>query len=485
MHPSRLMKSWQLMSAIALSFLVLLSGCSSGNSQRENQHSTSGGKVKAQGSDQPGTAAKGGQLSFALATSPDTLDPQRTGLAVAVRVLRTLYDTLVIQGTDNDIQPSLATGWEVSSDRKTYTFKLRQDVTFHDGTPFKAEAVKFTFDRILDPATKASNSAQLIKPYASSEIVDDYTVKIHLTTPSNAFLSNLSQAQLAIVSPAAAAKDGEQFGKNPIGSGPFKFVEWQENAQIVVERNPDYKWGPGNVENKGAPYLERLTFKIVPEEATRLGGVQSKQVDAAETVPPQNILQLKSDPNFQVFSINTGGLPYTLFINQENPPWNELKARKALQLAIDVDAIVKTLYLGTYDRAWSPLAPTTLGYDNTLENGVKADVEKANALLDELGWKAGPDNIREKDGKKLTLRYVDGSPNREKRNDIAAMVQQQLKKIGVLTEVTITKDVRSIVHEQSNYDIHGNSQVNSTPKRCATSIIRRSRTWPVGIIIRL
>lgn len=406
----------------------------------------------------------GGELTYALATSPDSLDPHRSGLAVAVRVIRTLHDNLVVQALDGSIKPWLATEWTVSPDGKSYTFKLRKDVKFHDGTPFNAEAVKYNYDRILDPETKAANSRALIRPYESSEVIDEYTVKLNLATPSAAFLGNLSQALVSIVSPTAAKKYGDQFGKNPVGSGPFKFVEWKENDGITVERNPDYAWPPELVTNQAAPYLDRLTFKIVPEEATRIGSVQGGQLLAAEVIPPQNIISLQNDANFHVYKAKTSGLPYTLFINQSHAPWNELKARQALQLAIDVDAIVKTLYLGTYERAWSALAPTTLGYDASLENGIKPDVAKANQLLDELGWVKGADGIREKDGKKLTLTYVDGSPNREKRNDIAAIIQQQLKQIGVEVNVQITNDVRTVVFQNGDYDFYGNSQVNSDPE---------------------
>lgn len=443
--------------AALLVIVMLLSAC--GGKQTASQGQTDSGAAPAV----QGASAQGGELTYALATSPDTLDPHRTGLAVAVRVIRTICDSLVVQLPDNTIKPWLATEWTISDDGLSYTFKLRKDVKFQDGTPFNAEAVKFNFDRILDPATKAANAAALLQPYKSSEVIDEYTIKLNLSTPSRAFLGNLSQALLGIVSPTAAKQYGDQLGQHPVGTGPFKFVKWDENADTKVERNPDYAWAPEIVTNTGAPYLDGIDFKIVPEEATRIGSVQSKQVLAAETVPPQNILTLKKDPNFQLLQVNTLGLPYTLFFIQERAPWNELKARQAVQLAVDVDAIVKTLYLGTYERAWSPLTPGTFGYDPSLENSVKPDIAKANQLLDELGWVKGADGVRAKDGKKLTLHYVDGTPNREKRNDIAVMVQQQLKQIGVDVEVEITKDVRTVVYTNGNYDLYGNSQVNSDP----------------------
>ncbi|GAA3407835.1 ABC transporter substrate-binding protein [Paenibacillus hodogayensis] len=453
MKKSRWVKFIAILSASVLA-LAACGEAKSGNGA--NPGAGTGATTKTQ-------AAPGGELSFALATSPDTLDPHRSGLAVAVRVIRTIYDSLVVQLPDNTIKPWLATEWTISPDGKSYTFKLRKDVKFHDGTPFNAEAVKYSYDRILDPATKAANASALLKPYKSSEIIDEYTIKLNLETPSVAFLGNLSQALLGIVSPTAAKKHGDQFGKNPVGTGPFKYVKWDDNSEIKVERNPDYAWAPELVDNKGKSYLDAIVFKIVPEEATRIGSVQSGQVTAAETVPPQNIVSLKNDAKLQLLQVNTGGVPYTLFFNQKRPPWDNVKARQAVQYAVDIDSIVKSLYLGTYPRAWSPLSPTTFGYDPSLENGVKPDLDKANRLLDELGWVKGADGVREKDGKKLTLHYVDGSPNREKRNDIAAIIQQQLKKVGIVVEVEITKDTATVVYTNQAYDLYGNSQVNSDP----------------------
>ncbi len=446
-------KSLSMLLALFLSILLVLSGCGDAaplpDSGQEQQPSTDESKQQA-----------GGELSYALATSPDTLDPARSGWAVAIRVYRTIFDNLVTKLPDHTIKPWLATEWTESADGKSYTFKLRQDVTFHDGTPFNAEAVKFTFDRIIDPATKSGNARAQLLPYESSEVIDEFTIKLNLSRPSASFLGNLSQGGLGIVSPTAVAKYGEQFGQNPVGTGPFKFVKWEENLEVQVERNPDYRWAPEIVDNKGAAYLDRIVFKIVPEEATRIGSVQSKQILAAETVPPQNIVTLEKDPNFQLLKAKPLGLPFTLFINQKKAPWNELEMRQALQYGINVKEIVQTLYLGTYEQAWTSLVPGMIGYNDALEGKLQPDANKAGQLLDQQGWVKGADGIREKDGKKLTLHYVEATPNREKRQDIATMVQQQLKKIGIDVKIELTNNLASVVYTNGNYDIHGNSQVN-------------------------
>ena len=196
--------AWMKWLALAAVLVMVLSGCGAGSS--------SSGEAQASGGEQA-SEAEGGNLTFALATSPDTLDPHRSGLAVTVRAIRTIYDNLVVQLPDGSIKPWLATEWSVSEDGKSYTFKLREDVKFHDGTPFNAEAVKYNLDRVIDPATKAANSLALIRPYQSSEVIDEYTIKVNLETPSQAFLGNLSQALLGIVSPTAAKKYGDQLGK--------------------------------------------------------------------------------------------------------------------------------------------------------------------------------------------------------------------------------------------------------------------------------
>jgi peptide/nickel transport system substrate-binding protein len=445
--------------AIVLVFALLAAACSTKQAANEGQPLQSNSTTEsAQGNEKE--PVSGGTLTFALATSPDTLDPGASGFAVAHRVIRNIFDSLVYLDTDGTIKPWLAVSWTKSDDGKTYTFKLRDDVKFHDGTPFNAQAVKANFDRVV--ANGRGQSVSLLGPYESSTVIDEYTIEIKLSRPFEPFLSGLSSAFLGISSPTAIEKYGDQYSKNPVGSGPFKFVKWSENDRVELERNPDYNWGPPSAANKGPAHIDKLVFFIIPEEATRIGGVQSGQVLAAETVPPQLIESLKNSSKIRIEQAITNGTAFSLYFNVQNEPWNDVKVRQAVQQAVDVDAIVQTLYLGTYKRAWSSLTAGILGYDASLENELQYSADKANQLLDELGWKVGADGIREKDGKKLTLRYLEPSPNREKRNDIAVMVQQQLKKIGVQVELNITKDYHTFI-TSGEYDLFGNSQVKADP----------------------
>jgi len=434
--------------ALAIWLLVLLAvaGCSNSKDSKSARASE---------------PTSGGELTFAIATSPDTLDPHASGLAVSFRVIKTIFETLVFQGADNKVEPWLATSWDISEDGKTYTFKLREDVSFHDGTKFNAEAVKYNFDRIFDPETKAATPVAYMDKVKSVEAVDEHTVKITLSEPSATFLTLLAHTNLSIVSPETAKKG--QFASNPVGTGPFKFVEQVENDRVVLERFDDYHGHFAAAKHEGKAYLDKLTFKIIPEEATRIGSVQSSQVDSAETVPPQDILSIQKGGQLNIHEAATGGLPYTLFINNTNEPWNDPEARQALRAAVDVETIVKTLYLGTYKRSWSSLAPITFGYDTTLENKNYFDLKKANEQFDQLGWKKEADGFRKKDGKTLTLRIFDHAVNREKRQDISLMVQQQLKAAGVKVELNTTNDLKSIEKDPKSYDLRGNSRVALDP----------------------
>lgn len=403
-----------------------------------------------------GTPVSGGQYIFAVATLITTLDPHFSGLAVEKRVFATLFDQLFNTEHDGSLTPWLATGYELSEDNKSYTIDLRDDVTFHDGTPFNAEAVKYNLERIFDPELAISgNISSSLESFSSAEVLDEFKIRIDLKTPSAPFLANL--AQIGIISPTAAKAAGDQFTNQPVGSGPFIFESWGED--VVVKKNPDYNWGPDTAENKGPAYVDGVTFKTITEETTRVGSVQSGQVHAAETIPPQNYVSLESDSSVQVYKENVLGLSYTLFFNLAREKWADLEVRQAVQAGIDVKSIISSIYLGVYDQAFSPLTPGFSSYNTALDDIDRYDPAKAKQLLDSAGWVEGADGIREKDGERLTLTIEEASPNREKRNDVAAVVQNQLKEIGIEVKVNISTDMANKVFlgTEHDFDLAGNS----------------------------
>jgi len=443
--------------------LALIVGCGTGGTGgNSNSGGSGGGSSNGSSSTKP---QSGGSLTFALATEPDSLDPAVTPAAESYRVLREIYDSLVVETPDHQFKPWLATSWDISNGGKTYTFHLRKDVKFQDGTPFNAAAVKFNFDRIVDPKTKSKFAVSLIGPYLNSKVIDDYTIQVNFKQPFAPFLEAVSQAFLGMASPAAVQKYGADFGQHPVGTGPFKFDSWTAGTQIALSKNPDYNWAPAAVsKHTGPAYLDKLTFQIVPEESTRIGSITSGQISGGETIPPQNVATIKANPQLKMYQVASPGDPYNLFFNENKAPWSNEQAREAVRDALNVDNIVQTLYFGTYTRAWGALSPTTAGYDKSLENYWKQDVSKSNQILDALGWKMGSDGFRTKGGKQLSLNYVVESPNREKRQDIATIIQQQLKVVGI--NVQIHEDATSALTSailNGNYDVMGLSLVQDDP----------------------
>ncbi|GAB3836063.1 ABC transporter substrate-binding protein [Dactylosporangium cerinum] len=401
-----------------------------------------------------GAPRPGGTLTYALATSPDQLDPARSGLNVAGRVLRSIFDSLVSLQPDGSVQPWLATKWDISADGTAYTFTLRDDVRFQDATPLNADAVKFTFDRILAPQTKSLTAKFQLNALKSTEVLDARTVRLTLNKPSSALLTNLASPFLGIVSPTAAAKQGDQFTRHPVGSGPYEFVRWDTNSQIVLKRNPGYAWAQPAVKNRGAGHLDEVVFRIVPEDATRIGGAQGGELLAAEKVPAQLAAGVERDKRLRLVKERVTGLPYSLIFNQKQQPWDDVRLRKAVRAGLDVESIVKTLYLGTYERAWSAVTPGVLGYDASLERSYQPDVAEAKHLLDEAGWTAGPDGVRVKGGTQLVLRYVGSYPNNEKSHDIAQLVQQQLKAVGIKVDVDVSSNVAELLTKTGEFDVY-------------------------------
>ncbi|MDB4974212.1 MAG: peptide transporter [Myxococcaceae bacterium] len=375
----------------------------------------------------------GGDLVFAFdgaAVSQFVLDPHKSAFAPHHRILRSLFDSLVVLLPEQQFGPWLARSWQVSSDGLRYTFVLREDVTFHDGTRFDAAAVKANLDRIADPANALLSAADL-GPYAGADVLDAFTVVVRLKQPYAPLLAQLSKSTLGMQSPAALQKYGADVGQHPVGSGPFKLSSITHGTEVVLERNEHYRWPPAETKYRGAPRLARIAFKNVPEEATRMAVLLNGQAGAVDVVPPQNLLALRRSSEYRVLSAELLNANYSLYLNVARAPFQDPRMREAFRQTLDLTAAVKTIYLGTTARAWSPLSPSLLGYDRSLEGQPVPDKQAAARQLDALGFRKGPDGVRVKDGKRLSLVFLDTQGNREKRLDLLTVLRSQLRENGI------------------------------------------------------
>jgi len=386
----------------------------------------------------PAAAQSGGTLTMGRSGDADSLDPHRTLAAISSQTFGFIYDTLVTRNLEGRFDPGLAQTWEISSDGLIYTFHLRRGVKFHDGTDFDARAVKFTFDRVTNPDVKALPSPH-ISALASTEAVDDFTVKITLKESFSPFLSNLTISYFGILSPAAVQKYGDDYGKNPVGTGPFMFKEWVPGDRIVLVRNPNYTDPRSYVTNKGAPLLEQLIFRNIPEEQTQVAALESGEINFIQ-LPPRETRRFSSDPDYNVFRVeNSTTIAFLEFAMEPpsgtygatfKPPFDDLKLRQAVAYAVDADSIINDLLEGLAVRNYGPMPVGNLGYTPDIEQyGYKHNPDRAKALLDEAGWVPGPDGIRVKDGQRLEILMWTWNATTVQR--IAEVVQNQLGKVGI------------------------------------------------------
>jgi peptide/nickel transport system substrate-binding protein len=392
------------------------------------------------------------------------LDPHNSGFAPHNRVFRSIFDSLLVLLPDQSVGPWLAQSWEVSPDGKSYTFKLRTDVAFHDGTKFDAAAVKVNLDRVGAPRN-ALVALPDLGPYAGAEVLAPDTIRINLSEPFSPLLRNLSKTTLGIISPAALERYGATIGQNPVGTGPFRFTSLTQGIEIRLERNQDYAWAPPTAGHAGPAYLDRLVIRNVPEESTRVAALQSRQVQAADGIPPQNIVALRADKAVRVLQKELLNNNYSLYLNAAKAPWDDAEMRRAVQLSLDVAALVKVIYLGTQPRGWSPLSPSIFASnDRELANSWKPDLKQAAALLDAKGWKLGGDGVREKDGKRLSISFPDTQGNREKRLDVIQLARRQLARSGI--ELVIQSMPLGNYNQrltQGEFDLTGASQFAPDP----------------------
>ena len=369
-----------------------------------------------------GQAQRRNELAVGVPADPDSLNPILMTTQGAANVTRLVFNGLVRFDENLEPAPDLAESWERTP--TAIVFHLRKDVRWHDGAAFTAADVEFTWRAIMDGAVASPRRSdfQLVE---SLEVVDAHTVRVVYRQPHafalNAWTVGMLPRHLLAGRPAAWWT--AHFNRQPVGTGPFRFAEWRTNEHIVLAKNTDYFRGP--------PHLDRIVFRIIPDRVAMRIAFQTRQIDLWE-VEPAAAAKLEGDSRFEVLSAPSLGYTFIGW-NLRQPLLQDLRVRQALAHAIDVDAIIRHVIGGRGRRATGPFTPAMSFFDEGVAP-LAFDPERARLLLAEAGWRAGPDGVLARDGRRFHLELVTNNDN-QTRKDIATLVQADLRKVGVEVEV--------------------------------------------------
>lgn len=362
-----------------------------------------------------------GVLVVGQIAEPKSLDPAAVTAVNDFRILVNLYEGLTVYKPGTlEVAPGLAESWEISEDGTEYTFRLRPGVVFHDGTPFNAEAVKFNFDRMLDENHPYYDTGPFPLSFFFSAIeetsaVDDLTVRFRLNAPYAPFLSNLAYPTGLIVSPAAVMAHGKDFGRNPVGTGPFKFAEWRSNEAVVIEKNPDY-WG----EPAGT---DAVVFRPITDANTRVAEMLAGGIDMMVEVPPTSLSKFEGD-GFRIVE-QAGPHVWFLILNAKEGPMADKRVRQAANYAINKVAIVNDVLEGTAEVAAGPTPPAFAWAYNADLEPYPYDPDKARALLAEAGA----------EGAELTFYVTEGGSGMLDPVAMGTAIQADLAAVGLKVNI--------------------------------------------------
>ncbi len=377
----------------------------------------------------------GGTLRFAQYGDPDTLDAHLTSLLVSTNVLQFVGAALISLDPDANVVPWLAKSWEVSEDGLVWTFHLRDDVKFSNGYPLTAKDFEFTYRRAINPETASPVTSGNLGPTTMDSFVavDDYTFQITLSEPYYPLLIRLADPSFMMVYSEKAFNEmgADAWALNPISCGPYVVTDWQRGSKVVLTRNPDYNWGP-QIEgmNTGAWNIETIEILVIPEYSTILAGLEAGEIDYSQ-IETKDVELLQNTGNVNLLeAMQQGPRPFFLF-NVAKPPFDDIRVRKAFNLAINRDAYIQLLAQGKGYIEYGPLTPSQIGYwDGVEQIGYGYDLDQAKALMQEAGYTYGADGMLiTPDGQPFALTVYTLSP--ETWVKTTEITVEQLKELGV------------------------------------------------------
>ncbi|WP_042457114.1 ABC transporter substrate-binding protein [Neobacillus dielmonensis] len=389
-------KRWIIFASLLIMSL-LVSACS-GSSQKGEKGEEGKSEIK--------------EMSVRINSDPDFLDPHKAEASLTFRMMLNVFEGLFNPSPDGSVEPAIAEKYQVSDDGLVYTFTLRDEVKFHNGDPVTVKDVKYSFDRLMGTGTGQPLSSDFVNVEAV-ETPDDKTVVMKLKKPDSTFIYRLTAEQAAII---PESNDANQNTK-PIGTGSFKFVEYNPENNLIIEKNKDY-W------KKDVPYLDKVTFVFQSDNQSALLSLQGGQLDLTDIPAHQ---KAEVEKNFTIIEQENNSV-FLLGFNNEKKPFSDLKVRQAINYAINKDEIIEGAFSGYATKLGSNLSPI-MGkyYKKGLEDYYPANVEKAKQLLAEAGYP---------DGFKTTLTI---SSHAELYSDAAQIAVEQLKKVGITAEIKVVE----------------------------------------------
>ncbi|ACQ78732.1 extracellular solute-binding protein family 5 [Beutenbergia cavernae DSM 12333] len=436
--PSALNRRGFLLGTASVAGAGVLTACAGG-----------GGEPGSSGSTASGEPTTGGTLTVAFPADPENLDPHQRPQLYPRTITRQIADSLTDQDPETgEVIPWLASSWEISDDVRTFTFTLRDDVTFSDGTPLTADVVTANWERILEIGPLAYVAAGLLRDYSSSEVIDSHTVSITFANPNAQFLQATASQSLAVLAPATLALTPEEVAAGDvIGSGPYILESYTPGEDVVLTVREDYAWGSPLYANRGRGYVDRIEFSIIPEPTTMAGAVASGQIDFAYLLDV-SVLSTVESSDAELIGTDMPAIAIPIVPLVYRPIFADERTRRALSLATDREAIVDSVFEGRYQPASAVLTKANPGWVD-LSDQLAYDVDGAIALLEEAGWTTvGDDGLRSNDAGeplRFEIQYTSAGTSSEL---MLQLLQQQWRAVGadfVLTPVSTPSEAN--LHE--------------------------------------